>query len=84
MVEREDWSNNASSPDAEYKTVEDVGKRLHVAVAESMRLIVISSTEESVEFNFPYGYAISLHDRSLRCIRVQGSAGSQPRWVFYC
>ena len=80
FVEREDWSSNATFPDGEYKTVKDV---IH-AVAKSTRLVVTSSTEEdSVELNFADGYGISLLDRSLRCIRFQGSAGSQPRWVFY-
>ena len=74
MVEREDWSNNGTFPDCEYKTVKDVVTRLHVAVAKSTRLIVTSSTEEdSVEFNFADGYGISLHDRSL--IDVLGFKG---------
>ena len=65
MVEREDWSNNATFPDGEYKTVKDVVTSLHVAVAKSTRPIVTSRTEDSVEFNFADGYGISLHDRSL-------------------
>ena len=66
MVEREDWSNNGTFPDCEYKTVKDVVTRLHIAVAKSTRLVVTSSTEEdSEEFNFADGYGISLHDRSL-------------------
>ena len=66
MVELEDCSNNATFPDGEHKTVKDVVTPLPVAVAESTRLIVTSSTEEdSVEFNFADGYGIGLHDRSL-------------------
>ena len=66
MVEREDWSNNATFPDSDNKTVKDVVTRLHVAVAKTTRLIVTSSTgEDSVEFNFADGYGINLHDRSL-------------------
>ena len=47
MLEREDWSNNATFPDGEHKSVKDVVTRLHVAVAKSTRLIVTSSTEET-------------------------------------
>ena len=40
--------------------------RLYVAVAKGTRPIVIYSTEEDcVEFNFAEGYGISLHGRSL-------------------
>ena len=66
LMEREGWSNNAFFPDGEYKTVKLVVTRLYVAVAKGTRPILIYSTEEDcVEFNFADGYGISLHGRSL-------------------
>ena len=66
MLKREDWSNNATFPDGDYKTVKAVVTRLHVAVAKSTRPIVTSGTEENcVDFNFADDYGISLGDRSL-------------------
>ena len=66
MVEREDWSNNATFSECQYKTIEDVVTRLHVAVAERTSPICTSSTEEDcVECNFGDDYGKCVQDRSL-------------------
>ena len=47
MLEREEWSNKACFPDGEYKIVEDVVTRLHVAVAKILIIYSLFLFEKS-------------------------------------
>ena len=73
IVRREDWSDNATFPAGEYKSVLDILNILKEGTSSKKPLAEAKLQDNVVELKFNKGYGISFHDRSI--LNVLGFTG---------
>ena len=74
IVRREDWSDNATFPAGEYKSVLDILNILKEGTSSKKPLAEAKLQDNVVELKFNKGYGISFHDRSI--LNVLGFTGA--------
>ena len=65
VVHRPDWSSNATFPDGEIKSVENILEILKEGTVFNKPLLATNYQDRTVELEFADGYGISVQDRSL-------------------
>ena len=74
IVRREDWSDNATFPAGEYKSVLDILNILKEGTSSKKPIAEAKLQDNVVELKFNKGYGISFHDRSI--LNVLGFTGA--------
>ena len=73
IVQRPDFSSNATFPDGEIESIENILEKLKKGTVFNKPLLKASCEQKTVELEFAEGYGISVRDRSL--LEVLGFSG---------